>query len=156
MRSIPKMALALAACFVTGAVGGVFTSMSVNTWYAQLIRPAFSPPNWVFAPVWNVLYFMMALAFYLVLVSAPNRYKKRAIRVFVLQLLANAGWSAAFFGAQSPAGGFIVILLLILLIGWTISLFRRVCVKSAWLLVPYGLWVCFAAYLNYQLWVLNR
>ena len=156
MRSIPKMAIALAACFGTGAVGGVFTSMSVGTWYAQLIRPAVSPPNWVFAPVWNVLYLMMALAFYLVLVSAPNRYQKAAIQVFILQLLANAGWSAAFFGAQSPAGGFIVILLLLLLIGWTISLFRRVCVKSAWLLVPYGLWVCFAAYLNYQLWILNR
>lgn len=156
MRSIPKLAVSFVACFGAGAIGGAFTATSVNTWYAQLIKPEFSPPNWVFAPVWNVLYFMMALSFYFVLLSAPNRYKSAAIKIFILQLLVNVAWSVVFFGAQSPAGGLGVILLLIILIGWTIRLFSRFCVRSAFLLVPYWLWVCFAAYLNYRLWILNR
>ena len=156
MRSIPKLAVALGACFGVGAIGGAFTATSVNTWYAQLIKPELSPPNWVFAPVWNVLYFLMALSFYFVLVSESNRYKSAAVKVFMFQLLINAVWSAVFFGAQSPAGGLVVILSLLILIGWTVMLFRRVCAKSAFLLVPYWLWVCFAAYLNYRLWILNR
>ena len=156
MRSIPKLAVALVACFGVGAIGGAFTATSVNTWYAQLIKPDISPPNWVFAPVWNFLYFLMAAALYLVWVSEKTKYKNAALSMFACQLLVNTVWSAVFFGAKSPVGGLVVILSLLILIGWTIMLFRRVCAKSALLLTPYWLWVCFAAYLNYRLWILNR
>ena len=155
MRSIPKLAGSLVACFGAGAIGGAFTAASVNTWYTQLVKPEFSPPNWVFAPVWNFLYLLMAAALYRVWVSEKTKHKKAALLIFACQLSVNAVWSAVFFGAKSPAGGLVVILSLLILIGWTIMLFKRVCAKSASLLTPYWLWVCFAAYLNYQLWVLN-
>lgn len=155
MRQFPKFMVCLFICFGSAAIGGFFTASSVDSWYAQLAKPEFNPPAWVFAPVWNVLYFLMAVALYRIWTSANRPDKKTALAVFFGQLLLNVAWSAVFFGLRSPAGGFLVIILLLLGIICTINYFRRVSRLSAWLLVPYLAWVLFAACLNYYLWQLN-
>ena len=155
MKSIPKFIVCLITCFGAGAIGGLFTKLSVNNWYTQLIKPEFSPPGWVFAPVWNILYFLMAVSFYLVWVSDKSKDKNTALLVFIGQLLVNVAWSAVFFGLRSPAGGFFIIIILIVLIACTIFCFARISKKAAYLLLPYLAWVCFAGCLNYYLWILN-
>ena len=156
MKSIPKFIACLILCFGAAAIGGLFTQSSVNTWYAQLTKPEFSPPNWVFAPVWNILYLLMAVSLYFVWSSDGQKTKKRALMAFAFQLVLNMTWSAVFFGLRSPAGGFLVILILIAAILCNISLFGRISRKSALLLLPYLCWVGFASYLNYGYWILNR
>ena len=156
MKSFRKFAASLAVCFGAGAVGGLFTATSVNSWYPGLSRPAFAPPNWVFAPVWNILYLLMAVSLYFVWSSDGQKTKKRALMVFAFQLVLNMTWSAVFFGLRSPAGGFLVILILIAAILCNIFLFGRISRKSAMLLLPYLCWVGFASYLNYGYWILNR
>ena len=156
MKRFRKFVASLAVCFGAGAVGGLFTASSVNSWYPQLIRPEFAPPNWVFAPVWNILYLLMAVSLYFVWSSDGQKTKKRALMAFAFQLVLNMTWSAVFFGLRSPAGGFLVILILIAAILCNISLFGRISRKSAMLLLPYLCWVGFASYLNYGYWILNR
>ena len=155
MKSIPKFIACLILCFGAAAIGGLFTQSSVNTWYAQLTNPEFSPPNWVFAPVWNVLYFLMAVSLYHIWVSGKEKGKTVAMTVFMVQLVMNVSWSAVFFGMRSPSGGFSMIIVLLLAIVGTIFSFSRISAKSACFLLPYLIWVCFAGYLNYHLWVLN-
>jgi translocator protein len=156
VKSIRKFIACLVICFGAGSVGGIFTAISVNTWYTQLIKPEFTPPSWVFAPVWNFLYFLMAVSLYKVWVSSKRKYKKTAILVFVCQLLLNVAWSAAFFGLKSPETGFFIINILLVAIIFTIFFFSRISWKNALLLIPYLVWVSFASYLNYILWILNR
>ena len=155
MKSIPKFIISLLSCFGAGAIGGVLTQSSLTTWYAQLVKPELSPPSWVFAPVWNVLYFMMAVALYRLWVNEERPDRKLALALFFAQLLLNVIWSAVFFGLRSPGGGLVVIAFLILAIGATMFWGRRVSKRAALLLAPYLGWVCFAAYLNYQFWRLN-
>ena len=155
MKSMPKFIVSLLSCFGAGAIGGVLTQSSLNTWYAQLVKPELSPPNWLFAPVWNVLYFLMAIALYRLLISERRQGRRLALTLFFLQLLLNITWSAVFFGLHSPGGGLVVIAFLVLAIGATMFWGRRVSKVAALLLVPYLGWVCFAAYLNYQFWRLN-
>ena len=156
MKSISTFIACVVACFGAGVIGGLATKTSVNTWYAQLVKPELSPPNWVFAPVWNFLYLLMAISLYLVWTSDRQKDKRLALAVFACQLLLNVAWSIVFFGLRCPAGGFFVIVLLVMAIIATIGLFARTSVKSAFLLLPYLAWVCFAGYLNYSLWILNR
>ena len=155
MKSMPKFIVSLLSCFGAGAIGGVLTQSSLNTWYAQLVKPELSPPNWVFAPVWNVLYFLMAIALHRLLISEQRQGKGLALGLFGLQLLLNITWSAVFFGLQSPGGGLVVITVLAGAITGTMFWGGRVSKVAALLLVPYLGWVCFAAYLNYQFWRLN-
>ena len=155
MKRIPRFVLCLISCFGAGAIGGVFTQSSLTTWYAQLIKPELSSPNWVFAPVWNVLYFLMAIALYRLLISEQQQGRRLALAFFEVQLLLNITWSAVFFGLHSPGGGLVVIAFLVAAIGATMFWSRRVSKVAALLLVPYFGWVCFAAYLNYQFWRLN-
>ncbi len=155
MKRIPTFMVCLISCFGAGAIGGVFTQISLTTWYAQLVKPELSPPNWVFAPVWNVLYFLMAIALYRLLISEQRQGRRLALAFFGVQLLLNITWSAVFFGLRSPGGGLVVIAFLVVAIGVTMFWGRRVSKVAALLLVPYLGWVCFAAYLNYQFWRLN-
>ena len=156
MKRFRKFAASLAVCFGAGAVGGLFTGTSVNSWYPRLIRPEFAPPNWVFAPVWNSLYLLMAVSLYFIWSSDGQKTKRLALLAFAFQLFLNMAWSAVFFGLRSPAGGFLVILILIAAILWNIFLFGRISRKSALLLLPYLCLVGFASYLNYGYWILNR
>jgi len=156
----PRLSLALAVLAVelVGASGAVFTARGLASWYGTLQRPALAPPNWVFGPVWTTLFALMGVAVWLVwrrLDSPPDRRARAALAVFAIHFVANLAWSAAFFGLQSVDLGLAVILVLLALILLTIRAFDRVDRRAALLLVPYLLWVCFAAYLNYRFWVLN-
>ena len=143
-------------CQAAGIIGGIFTAQSVTTWYAGLAKPAFSPPNWVFGPVWITLYLMMGVALYLVWQRTGSiKVSPLLFSVFFLQLVLNALWSFVFFGLHSPFWGFIEITVLWASIVTTIALFRKASLPAALLLVPYLLWVSFAAVLNFSIWRLN-
>jgi benzodiazapine receptor len=142
--------------FLAGAVGNIATIPNIPTWYASLARPPMTPPNWLFGPAWTILYLLMAVAFFRILRLDPaTPGRPRAIGVFLLQLVLNASWSFAFFGANSPALGLIVILPMEGLILLTIALFRRLDRIAAGCLIPYAAWVAFATYLNIGFWMLN-
>ena len=139
-------------CFSVAATGTFFPP---DDWYASLNRPSFAPPNWVFGPVWTVLYLMMAVSGWMVW-NTPTKISKRAAFVaFGLQLLLNAGWSAIFFGLHEPGWALTEMLFLWLAILSTIVVFRHQSNTAAMLLIPYFLWVSFAAILNYGFWSLN-
>ena len=156
MKSIPKFVISLTLCFGAGFIGSIFTKMSVNTWYLSLLKPHLSPPNWIFAPVWNFIYLLLAIAFYKIGTSEFLEEQKRARQIFCVQLFLDVVWSAVFFGLRSPYLGFLVIILLLVTIVWTIVYFRRISKQTSYLLYPYLAWVCFASYLNYSLWILNH
>lgn len=142
---------------LAGALGNIATIPNIPTWYAALIRPPLTPPNWLFGPVWTLLYLLMAIAFYRVLRLNPaTSGRTRALGVFLLQLVLNAAWSFAFFGAHSPALGLLTILPMLALIIATIILFRPLDRTAAWCLAPYAAWVSFATYLNAGFWWFNR
>ncbi len=139
-----------------GIVGSVFTMSSIPGWYTTLARPEFAPPNWLFGPVWTILFLLMGIAAFLVWRKGLGRKEaKTALRIFVVQLVLNVLWSVIFFGLHNPGGAFVEIILLWLAIVATIYTFARVSRPAAWLLAPYILWVSFAAYLNYAIWTLN-
>lgn len=158
-RDRPVLALVLAVLIVeiVGASGSVFTVQSLSTWYDALQRPVVAPPNWIFGPVWTALFALIGVALWLVwrqMESSP-RDVRIAFGVFMVHFVFNLGWSAVFFGLQEIGWGLAVIGLLWLLIVTTMWAFDRVDRRAALLLVPYLLWVSFAAYLNYRFWVLN-
>jgi tryptophan-rich sensory protein len=148
---------AVAACELAGIIGSVFTTPSIPGWYAGIAKPSFNPPNWIFGPVWTLLYALMGLAAYLVYEKGFKRPEvKKALAVFAAQLLLNALWSIVFFGAHMILGAAVVIVLLWAMILATILLFTKISKTAAYLLVPYILWVTFAAVLNVSFYVLNR
>ena len=155
-REIPGLLLAIAICQMAGVLGSVFTSSSVLTWYPTLIKPSFAPPGGVIGAVWIVLFTLMGIALFLVWREGKGGSdRKIALGVFAAQLVVNVLWSWAFFGLQSPLAGIIVIAVLWLLILQCILRFWPISKNAALLLVPYILWVSFAAFLNYTIWRLN-
>lgn len=142
----------IALCELAGVIGSVFTVSAISGWYATLAKPDLRPPNWVFGPVWTTLYALMGIAAYLVW----SKRHGQALRIFGVQLVLNATWSIVFFGLQSPGWALVNIVALWLAIVWTIKVFYRISKPAAYLLVPYLLWVSFASYLNYSIWILNR
>jgi len=157
----PRLSLVLAilAVELVGVSGAIFTAQGLASWYGTLQRPALAPPNWVFGPVWTTLFALMGVAVWLVWrqlsSSRAERRARVALAAFAVHFVANLGWSAAFFGLQSVNLGLAVIVVLLALILLTMWAFDRVDRRAAILLVPYLLWTTFAAYLNYQFWVLN-
>jgi translocator protein len=155
--SMRNAALSALPVVAASLAGNAMTLPQIKGWYAGLIKPSFNPPNWVFGPVWTVLFVMMAYAAYRIWqTEAETPGRTRALTVFYVQLTLNAAWSAVFFGLQNPAGGVIVILLLLTMIIVTIMQFRRLDGIAALLLVPYAAWVSFATILNIAIWWLNR
>jgi tryptophan-rich sensory protein len=155
--SLVKLAVSIAVCFAAAALGSYFTNHSIATWYAALNKPAFSPPNWLFGPVWTILYLMMAVAAYLVWQKGLGDKRVRlALGVFLVQLALNSLWSIVFFGWHSLWGAYAVIILLWLTLLWTIVQFFRLSPLAGWLLIPYILWVSFASVLNLAVAILNR
>jgi len=144
-------------CELAGFIGSVFTTPSIPGWYAALDKPSFNPPNWVFAPVWTILYALMGISAYLVYEKGLKRIEvRKALAVFAGQLVLNTLWSIVFFGAHMILGAAVIIVFLWGMILATIWLFSRISKAAAYLLVPYILWVSFAAVLNISLYVLNR
>lgn len=145
-----------------GIIGALFTAPAIAPWYATLTKPALGPPNWIFGPVWVMLYFLMGVAVFVVwslYADAPDgdvkKIRRNALIIFDVQLVLNVLWSILFFGLHSPFLAFLEIIVLWCMIFWTIISFYPISRVAAYLLVPYILWVSFAAYLNYALWVLN-
>ncbi|MFB3897407.1 MAG: TspO/MBR family protein [bacterium] len=153
---IIKLIISIVICLSAGIIGAFFTQPAIPTWYATLNRPAFSPPNWIFGPVWTFLYITMGIAAFLIwqkgLKYTPA---KLAITVFIIQLILNSIWSIAFFGFKSPLAGLVVLILLWIAILATIITFYKISTWAAILLIPYILWVSFAGILNYAIIKLN-
>jgi tryptophan-rich sensory protein len=157
IKDLPLLIFCIALCLGAGVIGSVFTFQAIPTWYQTLAKPFFSPPNWIFGPVWTTLYILMGIALYLVWQRTFRNKKLRPlIYVFLFHLLINAGWSIIFFGFQSLGGALITIILLWCLIGWLTVRFYQVQKMAGYLLVPYIAWVSFATLLNFSVWQLNR
>lgn len=147
----------IALCEAAGIIAAALTAQSVRTWYPTIVKPSFTPPNWLFGPAWTILYALMGIALYLVWQKSEQGVAVRtAVIVFFLQLGLNALWSFIFFGMQSPFWAFVEIVLLWLCILATIILFWKISTAASLLLVPYILWVTYASALTFAIWQLNR
>ncbi len=152
-----KLLTSVAACQLAGILGALFTRAAIPAWYAGLQKPQFTPPNWLFGPMWISLYLLMAVAAYLVWQKGlAAKGVRAALTVFLIQLLLNALWSPVFFGLRSPLAGAVIIVLLWLAILAAIVAFAKISPLAAWLLVPYILWVTLASALNISIYILNR
>jgi len=149
------LVLFVATCLTGSVIGGMVTSLSVDDWYPTLEKPSFTPPDWVFAPVWLFLYISMALAAWLVWLQAGFRHGAVPLGMFFIQLILNVAWSGLFFGLRHPGAAFVHLLVLWIVIVATTVEFWRVRKWAGMLMVPYVLWVIFAGVLNYSLWQLN-
>ena len=155
-KELIKLIVSVLVCQLAGQIGALATSASAQTWYATLTKPFFTPPNWMFAPVWIILYLLMGVAAFLVWRQGfEEPLVKRGLAIFGIQLILNLLWSIMFFGLQSPLAGLVVIVLLWLAILLTILSFSKSSKPAAILLIPYILWVSIAALLNAAILVLN-
>ena len=152
---IPMLLAFVLVSELAGIVGSFFTFSNIPTWYATLEKPTFSPPSWVFGPVWTFLYLLMGVAAYLVWEKGLEKKVKKALRIFGAQLVVNALWSIVFFGMQNPMAAFFVIIVLWALIIENIREFYHISKWAGLALIPYVLWVSFAAILNFAIWMLN-
>jgi len=151
-----KLSICLAACIGAGLIGSIFTPASTRTWYMALQKPAFTPPGWVFAPIWFLLYILMGISAFLVWRKGIHQFQVReGLVIFIVQLVLNSFWSFAFFGLKSPLSGLIVIVPLWTAILLTIINFYRVSRTASFLLIPYIIWVSFATALNFSIYLLN-
>ena len=155
IRSTIGLIVWVSVCFGAALLGSIFTGRSVADWYVGLNKPDWTPPNWIFAPVWSLLYLMMALAAWLVWRKDGLAAAALPLRLFALQLALNVAWSAVFFGLQMPAAAFAEIVILWSLIAATVFAFWCVAPVAAVLMVPYLGWVTFAAALNLAIWRMN-
>lgn len=140
---------------IVGTTGGFITSSSVDTWYSYLKKPSFNPPDYIFGPVWTILYALMGISAFLIF-QKEHKNKTLALAFYFGQLILNFLWTIIFFGAKNPFWAFIEIIILWTAILFTIINFWIISKKAALLLIPYLLWVSFASVLNYRIWVDNR
>ena len=179
VKFMKKLFISIIVCQLAGVLGSIFTAPAIGEWYYLLNKPSFSPPNWVFAPAWILLYFLMGISLYLVwknnwkIQGLTEQVGKKAwnplstklwtgswkeenvAAIFALQLILNALWSVIFFGLRMPGLAFFEILMLWFAILYTIINFYRISKTASYLLIPYILWVSFAAVLNFAVWMLN-
>lgn len=153
-RDIVKFMILLIICLSAGFFGSLFTAPAIPAWYAALEKPFFTPPDWLFAPVWTFLYLLMSISATLVWRSGHTE-TRYALGAFSVQLILNALWSWAFFGLRSPIAGLIEILFLWIAILVTLKAFLRISRTAGYLLIPYILWVTLALLLNFFIWRLN-
>ena len=158
MNKFVKIAIALVICLTVGYSASLVTRPSIETWYVTLEKPVFNPPNWIFMLVWTVLYILMAVAAALVWdkIKENTEEVKQALLFFVIQLILNSIWSYLFFGLKNPMLALIEIVLLWLMIYETYLKFIKINKISGYLLIPYLIWVAFAAVLNASIWWLNK
>ena len=154
IKSILKLIISLAIPQLSGTIGSIFTMDSISSWYTTLAKPEFTPPNYVFGPVWITLYFLMGISLYVVWIS-DNLKSRTPLIIFGVQMFLNAIWSIVFFGLESPIFGLLVIVTLWVAIALTILSFWKVSKLASYMLIPYIAWVSIATYLNYGVWVLN-
>ncbi len=174
-----KLLLSVIICELAGAVGSIFTSPAINSWYKGLNKPSFNPPAWIFGPVWAIIFLLMGISLYLVWSKkwvVHNKISKsktkswnswsqkfydgkwqtaNIVMIFAFQLILNVLWSIIFFGLHSPAVALCELLMLFFAVVFTIINFYRVSKNAAWLLLPYIFWLLFAMILNYFIVILN-
>ncbi len=155
VRSLIGLALWVGICFGAAVLGSIFTTPSVPSWYAELAKPTWTPPNWVFGPVWSALYFMMALAAWLVWRQGGLAAAPIPVTLFMVQLGLNVMWSILFFGLKMPGVAFGEIIILWFAILGTMIAFWRSTPLAGYLLLPYLIWVTFATALNFSIWRMN-
>lgn len=145
------------ACLTIGFLGSLITQQSVTTWYPTLEKPFFNPPNWLFAPVWTILYILMGIAAGLIWnkIEVEKEAVKKALLFFIVQLLLNLFWSYLFFGLKNILLASVEIVILWLIIFETYVLFKRIEPKAGYLLLPYLAWTTFAALLTFSIYYLN-
>ena len=158
MQKTLRIITAVAICLVIGYLSGMVTKESITTWYPTIVKPVFNPPNWIFAPVWSLLYLMMGIAAGLVWnkIETDEKNVVKAMKFFIIQLALNALWSYLFFGLHNPLLALIEILLLLFMIFETYSQFKKIDSLAGKLFIPYLAWVSFATILNASIWWLNR
>ncbi|THD59293.1 TspO/MBR family protein [Phenylobacterium sp.] len=160
VKSTTRSGLISAIAFVgvalgVGALGGLATASSVTTWYLGLNKPAFNPPNAVFGPVWTILYILMAVAAWRVWRRARRSGLWSALTLYAAQLVLNLAWSLIFFGLRQPAWALGEVVVLLSGVVMTAVVFWRIDRLSGLMMIPYAVWVAFAAVLNLEIWRLN-
>ncbi|MBN9376889.1 MAG: hypothetical protein BGO14_01815 [Chlamydiales bacterium 38-26] len=152
MRTFKGLVFFLVLCLSVEILGGWLTALSVRDWYPSLVKPPFTPPSWLFGPVWTLLYVLMAIAAWLVW-RRPHRYE---LWLFGLQLFLNLSWSFLFFGLKNPFFALLDIVVLWFAIVATLIAFWKVDRRAGILFLPYLMWVTYAVYLNAGIWLLNK
>jgi len=145
----------LGISFLAGGIGSIFTISQIENWYSALDKPIFTPPNWVFGPVWNILYLLMGIALYLVITSKKSKERSLGFKLFYFQLILNTLWSIIFFGLENTELALVVILVLWGAIFMTIKQFQIINRTAGNLLLPYIVWVTIATLLNLGIVILN-
>ncbi|WNM19944.1 TspO/MBR family protein [Flavobacterium capsici] len=158
MQKILRIATVIMTCLAVGYFSSIVTRDNIPTWYVNIVKPSFNPPNWVFAPVWTILYFMMGYAAGRIwnLIDKHEAEVKKGFLFFLIQLALNALWSYLFFGLHNPMLASFEIVLLWLMIYETYLQFKKIDKVAAYLLLPYLAWVSFATVLTFSIWYLNR
>jgi tryptophan-rich sensory protein len=151
-----KLVFSILITLAAGAVSGFATAHNVDTWYTTLNKPWFNPPNWLFAPVWTLLYIMMGVALYFIWRMPASPKRNIAMVVFFIQLFLNFLWSFIFFYFHAIAAALADIIVLWTAIFITILLFSRLKTSATWLMIPYICWVSFAMVLNISILQLNQ
>jgi len=155
-KFLVRVSIALGICLFIGFLGSLATQTSIEGWYLQLNKPSFNPPNWIFGPVWSLLFVLMGIAAGIVWNKGfYHKWVQIALYHFGFQLLLNASWSLLFFGLKEPFWALVDIIVLFVVLLFTIRWFKIVNNIAAYLLVPYAIWVAFAAILNFEIWRLN-
>lgn len=156
MNNTVKLIISITIPLMVGFTSGLFTTTGAGSWYQDIQRPSWNPPNWIFAPVWTTLYVMMGISWFLIWRSDVKRSSKRTTALFFIgQLILNFSWSVIFFYFHQPGWAFVEIIILWLMILGTILSFSKISKLAAWLLVPYISWVSFATILTYTIWRMN-
>ncbi|VFJ14492.1 TspO/MBR family protein [Candidatus Nitrosocosmicus franklandus] len=156
VQKVLKFIISIIICQSAGIFGSLFTFDSISDWYVTLEKPAFAPPNWIFGPVWITLYFLMGLSLYIVWKDELKSKTRNAFFVvFGIQLILNALWSFLFFGLRSPFLGLLDIILLDIMVIVTIIYANSISKLAMILLIPYLIWIVFASFLNYVIFLVN-
>lgn len=157
MRLWQKILICIITAELLGGLGGFLTVSSIKDWYINLTEPPGTPPNWLFGPVWTILYGMIAVSFALIWHrSGKSPLRSKAFTIFTIQAILNLSWTPVFFGAHQLGLALVVIIALAATIAATIIAFRKIDRTASVLLIPYLIWVSYATYLNAGYWYLNR
>jgi tryptophan-rich sensory protein len=155
MKRLLPLLVSVLIAEAAGIIGSVFTIKEIPVWYAALLKPSFSPPNWVFGPVWTSLYCLMGISAFLIWQKRKSPVARSGLTIYGVNLVANMLWSVVFFGFHRPEAGLLVILILWSTIIVMIKRFWPINQLASLLLIPYLLWVTFATFLNFAIFRLN-
>lgn len=149
IKNISKLVLSILLSQTAGLLGTFFTISAIPTWYIYLSKPSFNPPNYLFGPVWTILYTLIGISLYRIWI------KKGSLELFFIHLFLNAIWTPIFFGLKNLEFAFIIIVLMVVTLLYVIKSFYKIDKLASYLLIPYLAWISFASILNFSIWNLN-